>query len=215
MKKITSILILLLFALMLNASVLDLFYPTQSYASAIQIKIKPILGKLDFNEVPKKSNQTMLLSSLLSYIFYNEKNKTGYFVGPSDSIYSFDDASAINYDSQTGNILSEISFGGEKIYNENGEILNTYTIEEETDKKIVLSKDNVRVEYEDFDTWARKILYLDDSVYSCHWIYGWSYVDGVKIPSEECFYFMDFFFQKCLLFKETKNTSIIGKDFIF
>ena len=210
MKKFFIGITLFLFSThILSANVLDLFYPDVSYMECSQFSLKTIEGEFSFDSVPTIS-KTTILEKGNTYSFFEHnfyvldsskiniwliKNSQFYkcFI-PSQSIVFID-----YYPSE---------------FEEDGSISNNYQIIEERDNRVVLksvnSKERFIIEYELFDTYARKIVYKNDKVLLCHWINSWRIVDGVEIPRDECFFLSNLFYSGKILFKESKNISGIG-----
>ncbi len=209
MKKYLILLMTLLSPFVLTAGVLDLFYPDVSYMECSQFSYKTIEGEFSFDDVPALS-RTVISEKTKSYSFFEKGRHSFYALDSSKSFVWL----VMNTSIYKGSI-SSLSVGCIDYYpsefDEDGGISDNYQIVREDDAKLVLSsvdsQDRILIEYELFDTYARKIVYKNNVVLFCHWITSWREIDGARIPGDECFFLSNLFYSGRIVFKESRNIS--------
>lgn len=218
MKKTIVLLFILLLSFSLYAGVFELFYPNTSYYEMANLVKNNMIGAFSFDDKVEVSRDVEMMGENC-YLYYDK--------GRQDTIFFHQAASELSLYTVTkaylGHLLTRNVYTfpvlnipyfspekrGEKIVSEN------YITEENSDRRIVFKANdkNVRIEMEEFDDWARKIVYLDERVLYCRWIINWKEIDGNRIPTTEAFYIPSLLGGSRIAFKETVATGGFESDY--
>ena len=218
MKKILVLSLVLLISFSLYAGVFDLFYPDTSYYEMASLAESKLLGAFSFDRKVAVARDVEIKSNNC-YIYYDKgRMDTICYYQVSSEILLFTDVKVHIGNLTTGyydyaTLLDIPSFRPER----NGETVESenYTTVECTDNKVVFKakEKDVRIELQEFDGWARKIVYKEGDVLYCRWIMNWKEKNGERIPTTEAFYIPILQGADSLVFKETVASGGFGNDY--
>lgn len=211
MKKIVLFVVILFVLFTIHASVVDIFHIPTSYSEIAKVGYKDIEGHFNFNKIPLDIADD---ESDPFYFFYGIKRLNGFFFRGSSDYTSLIECNKI-----TRHIKNSETFWDYELYNypynSDGTLYGDYYPIEEGENRVVFvrkSDETIRVEYEDFGTFQRKIFYVGDSVIFCHFIISTKEIDGIKYPTDERLYYPAYSSGK-LIYKKTIEIGKIGDDY--
>lgn len=218
MKKTIVLLFILLLSFSLYAGVFELFYPNTSYYEMVNLVKNNMIGAFSFDNKVEVSRDVEMMGENC-YLYYDKGRQDTIFFHQAASELSLFTATKVYMGRfLTRNVYSFTVLDIPSFYpKKNGEeiISENYITEENSEKRIVFkAKDkNVRIEIEEFEDWARKIVYLDERVLYCRWVINWKEIGGNRIPTTEAFYVPSLLGGSRIAFKETVATGGFDSDY--
>lgn len=218
MKKLLCFISIIFISIPLWCDVVDLFHPSISYSEIVMFSFEKIRGPYNYLELPRrigrKGNSQYMYSGDV-YFFYGENRA---------KLYSFDIANMSSH-MMDGDTFIIATIGNEEygmhrilgipnLFDEDGNISQSYVREDLANKVIFTSKDgSVSITFQDFGTYALKRVEKEGKLLFSHWISHFREVNGYKIPTNEVFHFSEFGFVETFIFKETMVEGKIGEDY--
>ena len=221
MKKFIVLTLILLASISLYAGVFELFYPDVSYYEMADLVKNKLIGAFSFDNKVEISRDVETMGKN-SYLYYDKgKHDTIYFNQSSSDLLFFTDKKICQGRLLTGEYVSLTLFNIPTFRPEmtGGVIVcENYTVEEQSERKVVFKakEEDVRIELEEFDGWARKILHSKGRVLYCRWVLIWKEIDGNRIPTPEAFYvpsILGGIGVSQIAFKETVATGGFDNDY--
>ncbi len=221
MKKLVVLTLILFASISLYAGVFELFYPDISYYEMADLVRNKMLGAFSFDKKVEISRDVDIMGKN-SYLYYDKgKHDTIYFNQYSSDLLFFTDKKICQGRLLTGEYVSLTLFNIPTFRPEKkgGVIVcENYTVEEQSERKVVFKakEEDVRIELEEFDGWARKILHSKGRVLYCRWVLNWKEIEGIRIPTTEAFYvpsILGGIGVSQIAFKETVATGGFDNDY--
>lgn len=218
MKKLLCFISVLLISIPLWCDIVDLFHPSVSYSEIAMFSFERIRGPYNYLELPRKigkKGDSQYMYSGDVYFFYGERRT---------KLYSFDIANMIGYmidgDAFTASAIGSQAYrksnilGIPNLFDESGNISQSYVREDAVNKVIFTSKDgSISITFQDYGTHALKRVEKEGKLLFSHWISHFRKMDGYRIPTKEVFHFSEFGYVDTFIFKETMIEGQIGEEY--
>ncbi len=236
-RLLLFVFIAVLTVLPLSADVFRLFHPDVSYYENFVLLKKEIIGPFAYNEPPEVSENVTVIDRDC-YLFYSEGRYKSYLIdGERNYLTIYIDNIFSDYSFKTGDVVSGWALyrqvkaengGGNardgafnisyipQVYSKNeGELLPSFHIEEESAEKVVIKSNDGSIEiiYQEYGNYALKTIKMDGELYYCRWILGWREVEGDRIPTREAFFIPCMYEGQAILFKESSVVAGFGIDY--